>query len=176
MGNWIKPRRDGSILKFLRPNYIKVVTTVNNVPPANTGNITITKADIGLGNVDNTSDLNKPVSTATQTALDLKEDKLITINEYVSNRNLQLTDKDTLVAMNSSSALQVIIPTHAGVAFPIGTKLLVTRLGTGTVEITAAGGVTVASADNKTFLRSRYSTCSLIKLSPVLWLLVGDLS
>jgi hypothetical protein len=31
-----------------------------------------TKSDVGLGNVDNTSDLNKPVSTATQTALDLK--------------------------------------------------------------------------------------------------------
>ena len=32
----------------------------------------LTKNDVGLGNVDNTSDLNKPVSTATQTALDLK--------------------------------------------------------------------------------------------------------
>ena len=32
----------------------------------------IVKADVGLGNVDNTSDINKPVSTATQTALDLK--------------------------------------------------------------------------------------------------------
>lgn len=36
----------------------------------------ITKTTIGLGNVDNTSDLNKPISTATQTALDtLDEDK-----------------------------------------------------------------------------------------------------
>ena len=33
-----------------------------------------TKADVGLGNVDNTSDLNKPISTATQTALNLKAD------------------------------------------------------------------------------------------------------
>ena len=32
----------------------------------------LTKGDIGLGNVDNTSDANKPVSTAGQTALDLK--------------------------------------------------------------------------------------------------------
>ena len=32
----------------------------------------LTKSDIGLGNVDNTSDANKPVSTAGQTALDLK--------------------------------------------------------------------------------------------------------
>jgi len=33
-----------------------------------------TKADVGLGNVDNTSDASKPISTATQTALDAKQD------------------------------------------------------------------------------------------------------
>ena len=32
-----------------------------------------TKSDVGLGNVDNTSDANKPISTATQTALDAKQ-------------------------------------------------------------------------------------------------------
>jgi hypothetical protein len=35
----------------------------------------VTKAEVGLGNVDNTSDANKPISTATQTALDLKADQ-----------------------------------------------------------------------------------------------------
>lgn len=34
----------------------------------------VTKAQVGLGNCDNTSDLNKPISTATQTALDGKLD------------------------------------------------------------------------------------------------------
>ena len=33
---------------------------------------TVTKTQVGLNNVDNTSDLNKPVSTAQQSALDLK--------------------------------------------------------------------------------------------------------
>lgn len=37
-----------------------------------------TKADVGLGNVDNTSDIDKPISTATQNALDLKLDKVST--------------------------------------------------------------------------------------------------
>jgi hypothetical protein len=37
-----------------------------------TGDVTLVKGDVGLGNVDNTSDANKPVSTATQTALNLK--------------------------------------------------------------------------------------------------------
>lgn len=38
-------------------------------------NHTLVKGDVGLGNVDNTSDLNKPISTATQTALDGKVDE-----------------------------------------------------------------------------------------------------
>jgi hypothetical protein len=35
-------------------------------------NSALTKSDVGLDNVDNTSDANKPISTATQTALDTK--------------------------------------------------------------------------------------------------------
>ena len=35
----------------------------------------VDQTDVGLGNVDNTSDANKPVSTAQQTALDLKVDE-----------------------------------------------------------------------------------------------------
>lgn len=34
-----------------------------------TGDVTLTKTDVGLNNVDDTSDVNKPISTATQTAL-----------------------------------------------------------------------------------------------------------
>lgn len=74
------------------------VRSVNNQFPDSSGNITIsgggggavdsvfgrtgavvaqsgdyTKSQVGLGNVDNTSDANKPISTATQIALDGKE-------------------------------------------------------------------------------------------------------
>jgi len=45
-----------------------------------TGAVTLVKADVGLANVDNTSDANKPVSTAQQTALDGKADTSITIS------------------------------------------------------------------------------------------------
>lgn len=37
-----------------------------------TGNVVVNKSDVGLGNVDNTSDAAKPISTATQTALNGK--------------------------------------------------------------------------------------------------------
>ena len=42
--------------------------TVNGHPL--TSNVTVTKGDVGLGNVDNTSDLAKPVSTAQQAVVD----------------------------------------------------------------------------------------------------------
>lgn len=45
-----------------------VVTSVNGKQ----GAVTLAKGDIGLGNVDNTSDANKPISTATQAALNAK--------------------------------------------------------------------------------------------------------
>lgn len=45
-----------------------------------TGAVTLTKADVGLGNVDNTSDANKPISTATQNALNGKLDKTAVVD------------------------------------------------------------------------------------------------
>lgn len=50
----------------------------------NTANLGLAKSDVGLSNVDNTSDANKPVSTATQTALDTKADASTTITGTTS--------------------------------------------------------------------------------------------
>lgn len=46
------------------------------------------KSDVGLSDVDNTSDLNKPVSTATQTALDLKADKVFIDNTLLLQQEI----------------------------------------------------------------------------------------
>jgi hypothetical protein len=48
----------------------------------------ISKSKVGLSNVDNTSDLNKPISTATQTALDLKVNTSDLTNELALKANL----------------------------------------------------------------------------------------
>jgi hypothetical protein len=49
---------------------------------------TPTKSDVGLGNVDNTSDLSKPVSTATQTALDAKVPTTRTVNSQALSADI----------------------------------------------------------------------------------------
>jgi hypothetical protein len=51
---------------------LPVFSSAVNSVAGKIGVVTLVKADVGLNLVDNTSDANKPVSTATQTALDLK--------------------------------------------------------------------------------------------------------
>lgn len=58
----------GKVPSSQLPASVGAVTSVNT----QTGDVVLAKADIGLGNVDNTSDANKPISSATQTALDGK--------------------------------------------------------------------------------------------------------
>jgi hypothetical protein len=63
-----------NITKKIDITQIKAQSPVQSVN-SNIGVVVLTKTDIGLSNVDNTSDANKPVSTATQTALDGKVDE-----------------------------------------------------------------------------------------------------
>jgi hypothetical protein len=59
--------------------------------PTFTGTVSgITKTMVGLGNVDNTTDANKPVSTATQTALDLKLASATASTTYETITNVAL--------------------------------------------------------------------------------------
>ena len=61
----------------------------------------ITKTSLGLSNVDNTSDADKPVSTAAQTALDAKSD---TTHSHTSFTGLTVTGlKETSVAMGANN-------------------------------------------------------------------------
>lgn len=88
----------------------------------------ITKSDVDLGNVDNTSDASKPVSTATQTALDLKANLSgATFTGAVSGTSLtlsgDLTVNGTTTTINSTEITvddknltlgSVATPTDAG--------------------------------------------------------------
>ena len=73
-------------------NKVDKTITVNG--QALSANVTLGKADVGLSNVDNTSDVNKPISTATQTALDLKADKSITVNGQALSANVTIGKAD----------------------------------------------------------------------------------
>lgn len=54
------------------------------------GTVLLAKSDVGLGNVDNTSDISKPISTLTQTALNLKANQNTTYTKIETDNRIQL--------------------------------------------------------------------------------------
>jgi hypothetical protein len=104
----------------------------------------ITKSDVGLGNADNTSDANKPVSTATQTALDLKaplDSPALTGTATAVNLTISgdLTVNGTTTNLNSTS---LVIEDKNVVLGDTATPTDTTADG---------GGITLKGATDKTF-------------------------
>jgi hypothetical protein len=63
------------------------IKTIEGQSLLGSGNIDLAKADVGLGNVDNTSDANKPISTATQTALNAKQNTIFNAKAFGTQSN-----------------------------------------------------------------------------------------
>lgn len=75
----------------------------------------LTKSTVGLANVDNTSDLNKPISTATQTALDAKQSldsTLTSLAAYNTNGLLTQTAADTFTGRTLTGTTNQITVTN----------------------------------------------------------------
>jgi len=137
---------------------------------------TLNKTAVGLGNVDNTTDANKPVSTATQTALDAKTNKLIVTNRQTASYTLVIGDADKLVEINNASANNLTIPLNSSVAFATGTQILLAQYGAGQTTIVATSGVTIRSNGAKLKLNAQYSGATLIKIDTNEWYLFGDIA
>lgn len=92
----------GTEASFARGDHVhpsdtsRVPTTRTVAGHALSSDVTLAKGDVGLGNVDNTSDANKPVSTAQQTALDGKVDKVtgkgLSTNDYTTAEKNKLAE------------------------------------------------------------------------------------
>ena len=64
------------------------IKTIEGVSVLGSGDIQITKTMVDLANVDNTNDASKPVSTATQTALDLKQNAITHLEYNTTDKTL----------------------------------------------------------------------------------------
>ena len=80
-----------------------------------------------------------------------------------------------MIEFNSASNLTLTIPANSSVAFPVGTQILIARLGTGTVQVLITTD-TLYSVSSNRFLASRYSGATLVKTTSTTWYLFGDLS
>jgi len=134
---------------------------------------TLNKTAVGLGNCDNTSDANKPVSTATQTALDLKTNKLIVANRQTASYTLVLSDADKLVEMNVASANNLTVPASV---FAAGNQILLAQYGAGQTTIVAGSGMTIRSNGAKLKLNAQYSGATLLFISSSEAYIFGDIT
>lgn len=115
-----------------------------------------TKTDLGLGNVDNTSDLNKPISTATQTALNAKAPLASpTFTGTVSGITKAMVglgnvDNTTDASKPVSTAQQAALDLKAPLASPAFTgvpTVPTATLGTNTVQAASTAFVSEAIAN-----------------------------
>jgi hypothetical protein len=81
---WVKIVFPADITAALS-DYVPKTRKVNN--KALTGDISLDKSDVGLGNVDNTSDANKPVSTAQAAAIAAAKGEAITAGEVTLSKS-----------------------------------------------------------------------------------------
>ncbi|MEG0473154.1 MAG: hypothetical protein RR588_12545 [Solibacillus sp.] len=72
----------------------------------------ITKSQIGLGNVDNTADVNKPISTVMQSAIDSKVDKIN--GKQLSTEDYTTVEKNKLAGV-AVGANNYVLPIAQGV-------------------------------------------------------------
>ena len=136
-------------------NWIELLTPAPPVQTVNgyTGNISITKTDLGLGNVQNTSDADKTISTQTQTALDAKVDKVtgkaLSTNDYTTAEKTKLaaiTGTNTGDQDLSSYATNTNLALKANLASPTFTGTVTTSaINTGTLSSTSVTAPTYAS-------------------------------
>ena len=99
----------------------------------------------------------------------------VDLDRKTADYTLVLTDAGKVIEINSGSSENVTIPPNSSVAFPVGTQIVVVRLGAGAVVIVEGSGVTTRSDGDKNKIKSQYSSCVLIKHETNEWYILGNL-
>ena len=115
-----------------------------------------------------------PTVTGTLTA-GVAVGQAVDLDRKTADYTLVFTDAGKVIEINSGSSENVTIPPNSSVAFPIGTQIVVVRLGAGAVVITEGSGVTTRSDGDKNKIKSQYSSCVLIKHETDEWYIFGNL-
>ncbi len=138
--------------------------------PTFTGTVSgITATMVGLGNVDNTTDLLKPISTATQTALDTKEDKT---NKSIDIKTDQTSDikypsvkavKTYVDVYSTFNAISTIIASYTATIFDY---TILCNNNSGPFQLTLPSA---SSTSGKIYvIRKTDETANLLTISPAL--------
>ena len=87
-----------------------------------------------------------------------------------------LTHRDSLIEVSSTDATTITIPEDSTVNYPIGTTLDILQTNTGQVTIAPVSGSVTVNATPGLKLRTRWSSCTLLKRAANTWVVFGDLT
>jgi len=93
----------------------------------------------------------------------------------LTTTNIILAEKNGVVITTTATATDVRIPTNAGAAFPIGTKITIIQEGAGTVTVVGTAGVTLQSSQGHDRLSHQYSVATVVKTATDTWYLYGEI-
>jgi hypothetical protein len=142
---------------MLKPYFNAINLKANIESPTFTGTVKgITKAMVGLGNVDNTSDIDKPISTATQAALDLKANAADVTTSLALKANA--ADVTTSLALKANAA-------------DVTTSL---ALKANAADVTTALDLKVDKVTGKALSTNDYTTAEKTKLAAITGTNTGD--
>jgi hypothetical protein len=96
--------------------------------------------------------------------------------QTITTYNLVLTDAHKTVTLTNGSSIDARIPTNAGTAFPIGTRIELIQGGAGQVTVAPTSGVTLNSSGGKTKLAAQYAQGTILKVATDTWYLFGDIT
>ena len=88
----------------------------------------------------------------------------------------QLTHRDSLIEVDSTSATTLTIPLDSTVDYPIGTTIDILQTNTGQVTIAPVSGSVTVNATPGLKLRTRWSSATLLKRAANTWVVYGDLT
>jgi hypothetical protein len=148
---------------------------------ANKGDLVVGDGNLGI-NYDNLAvGANGTVLVAdSNETLGLKyaDKELITVpaEQTGATYTLALTDKSSVVRMNSGSAQTLTVPPNASVAFPIGSQVIIVAMGAGAVTIAAGSGVTLRSKDSNLVIDGQYGMSACVKIASDEWVVTGQLT
>jgi hypothetical protein len=139
-------------------------------PTGPTGSIGVTGATGGFGPTGPTGSIGVTGPTG-------PDFSLVVINEQTGTYILELSDRNKMVNITSEDPQSYLgVPTDASSNFEIGSRILVSRGGTGAVSVIGDSGVVINSAQGALDLGYQYSVATLIKTGADTWILFGDLS
>ena len=100
----------------------------------------------------------------------------MSISDQNSNYTFVISDSNTLIRARGSNNRTYTIPKNTSVDFPIGTRIILAREGSGTPTVAGATGVTLVSANSNVTISPQYGVGTLIKILANVWVLFGDIA